>query len=327
MPDSVPTQRLSSSDKAETRLPLCCTGIPDSCQRWATAGYRGNGFASNGNQSGSNSANVNVAAIAAPAPRILFNGTDITGTTQNVVVGQHIILSTVSNIPGGLVITGNNWTIPGTVIGGYDGVPASCPSGSVCPPAFTGTNTTVYWAYSANGIQVQYSYCPNNSQCSPTATATFNVSGPTGGSMTSSPYSPTVNIAFLAGCFSPSMPSGPYLIYAEGAEGSACPKNVTASTYGITFNAPVNYQNSSGGTFSLLQLISTDVVNSTNFGTGLDTQDPYPAGPPANDSPSLYPPSNQNSVTRTFTANMFLMWQSNTGGRFVFHLDIRLGGL
>lgn len=277
-------------------------------------GMDGQGFIGQGGQSQKGSAKASVLALAAPTPQIWFNGSNVTGQTQNVVVGQQITLSTVSNIPGGLIITGNNWTIPGTIVGGYDGVPASCPSGSVCPPTLTGTSVTIYWAYSANGMQVQYSYCMNNGQCSPTATATFSVSGPTGGSMTSTPYSPTVNVAFLTGCLSPYMPSGPYLIDAVGAEGSTCSKNVTASTYGITFNAPVNYQNSSGGAFSLLQLISTDIVNNTNSGVGLDTQDPYPAGPPTNDSPALYLPSNQNSVTRTFTANMFLMWQSNTEG-------------
>src|SRR4051812_44415443 len=37
-PASVPTHRVNSSGAADTRLPRFSTGIPDSCQRWATAG-------------------------------------------------------------------------------------------------------------------------------------------------------------------------------------------------------------------------------------------------------------------------------------------------
>jgi len=126
-----------------------------------------------------------------------------------------------------------------------------------------------------------------------------------------------------------SYPSGPYLIYAIGAQGGNCPNALNATTYGMTFNPPTNYQNASGGTFSLVQLISTDKINTSDYGSGLDTQYPYPGSYPASatdDSPFVNLPSTPNSVTRTFTANMFLMWTSNIAGSIPVPLGYQTWG-
>jgi hypothetical protein len=86
-------------------------------------------------------------------------------------------------------------------------------------------------------------------------------------------------------------------------------------TFGIVFPAPEGYQNSSGGSFFLVQLIGSDVVTGgcCTQGAGLDTRYPY-GSLPSNDNPNTYLPSNIASATRTFTANSFLMWRSVTTG-------------
>ena len=127
-------------------------------------------------------------------------------------------------------------------------------------------------------------------------------------------------VANLTACASPAMPAGPYLAYAQGATGSACPGGLTGvTTAGITFDSPTGYQNSSGGSFLLVQLISSDDLQWTSSGgpggenstPGLDSTYPY-GGPPTSDNPLVYLPSTYTTVSRNFTANLFLMWQSST---------------
>lgn len=198
-------------------------------------GYNGSGFtAGSGQQAQSSSVQVNVIPLAAPAPRILLNGTDITGTTQSVVVGQQIALSTQASNP--VAITGNNWTIPGTIVGGYN---ASSSSGAVVPPTLNGTAATIYWVYAGtNGQpiqqQVQYSYCMINNQCSPTATATISVTGVTSPSLSVQNYG-SLTIDTLTGCSA--MAGGPYLVYGNVTGPAPGCTGTTSSTPGILFYA------------------------------------------------------------------------------------------
>lgn len=238
------------------------------------------------------------------------NGGNVTGMTQNVVVGQQVLLSTNISIPSGLAVSSNQWTIAGTVVGGYR---ASTSSGSVVMPILTNRSATIYWAYPAQGLSVKYSYCMNNGQCSPTVTTTFNVSGPSGGTMVSSALS-QVYIANLSFCSS-GRPAGPYLVYALGATGNACSWMVT--TPGIIFNSPTGYSNTSGGGFIQAQLISHDTLTGggTTYGPGLDTSWPGWTVPfPHNDNPNIYLAPTYTTLTRSFQATSFLMWQSSTSG-------------
>lgn len=83
-------------------------------------GYNGSPFIGQSGQSNNGSANVNVASVAAPAPQIPFNGSgDITGTTQSVLIGQQIGLSSSVNVPAGMAISSQSWTIPGTTVAGF----------------------------------------------------------------------------------------------------------------------------------------------------------------------------------------------------------------
>lgn len=84
-------------------------------------------------------------------------------------------------------------------------------------------------------------------------------------------------VANLTACASPAMPAGPYLAYAQGATGSACPGGLTGvTTAGITFDSPTGYQNSSGGSFLLVQLISSDDLQWTSSGGPGGKLNPWP---------------------------------------------------
>jgi len=238
---------------------------------------------------------------------------------QTVVVGQQVALTT-PDLPDGISATSTTWTVGGTNIGGYI---ASSAGGSVLPTATSSTlnpaptSLTTYWVYPGSSIPVTYQYCVDilvdlSYVCSPIATAEFDITGPTGGAMSVTPFAPSVTIADLAACTDlngTAWPAGPYLFYAQRITGSIC---APAGTVGINFNDPTGYLNASGGSFSLVQLIGSDVVTGgcCTWGPGLDTQ--YPAGsPPYDDSPFIYLPPTANSASRTFAANMFLMWNSS----------------
>jgi len=219
------------------------------------------------------------------------------------------------------------WTIGGangTNVGGYN---PSTASASVAETTLTGPTLTTYWVYPGT-FQVTYTSCIESQTASPalyecpTATATFEVSGPNGpnatGTMTFSPFSPSVSIADLDSCTDSNgvfWRAGPYLAYAQNYSGTPCPGQGFMETFGISFNSPTGYQNTSGGNFVLVQLIGSDVVTGgcCTQPAGLDTKYPYGL-PPSNDNPITYLPPTITNASRTFTANMFLMWQSTTTG-------------
>ncbi len=117
-------------------------------------------------------------------------------------------------------------------------------------------------------------------------------------------------IANFSSC--PGHNGGPFLIYAAGATGSICSLSIT--TPGITFNSPTGYSGSSGGSFIAGQLISHDTLTGggTTYGPGVDGGG-WPYGTlPANDNPAIQLASTLRTLTRSFEATMFLMWQSST---------------
>lgn len=81
-------------------------------------GYGGNGFlGTNPGQSSQTTNSANVQPVN-PAPQILFNGANVSGTTQNVVVGQQIALS-IAAPPSGLSIQSGTWSgVSATVAAG-----------------------------------------------------------------------------------------------------------------------------------------------------------------------------------------------------------------
>ena len=253
----------------------------------------------------------------------------ISGTTQQAVVGQQIVLTglpteaNISGLPISLTISPSTWTIggdEGTNIGDYNTPEAP---GSVTPTTLTGPLLTTYWVYPGT-YPVTYEGCIDSQTATPalydctTATATFTVTGPNGpnatGTMTFTPLSTSVSIANLTTCVDDNgatWPGGPWMAYATGETGPACPGEANYPVVGISFNTPTGYTNVSDGNFLLVQLINNDVTTGESVGTpvaGLDGDYPY-GFPPTSDSPKIHLQPTATSVTRTFSANMFLMWQ------------------
>ena len=234
------------------------------------------------------------------------SGTNITNTTQSVVVGQQIVLCASYTLPSGVSVTSQSWTVPGTVVASF--VPSSSSSSLNTAVTLNQQSTTFYWVYPGNPQVVTFTLNLSNGQ-SPTAQATFNVTGPTGGTMTNSAYS-QVTIANLASCVvgGQNFPAAPWLAY--GNITGSCAS--ISGTYGIVFNSPTGYSNASGGSFSLVQLISSNSLSGSynhTFTANLDPIGyPYGTGLPSNDSPIAQLLSTYTTLTRSFNANMFLMW-------------------
>jgi hypothetical protein len=108
--------------------------------------------------------------------------------------------------------------------------------------------------------------------------------------------------------------------------------NNVVATSGITFNATVNTLPGSSGQTEWIQVISTNEITGDsvsgalfliNEGTGLDNFLPYNIENPdpvdattttTNDSPGNDLGVDEATLTRTFTARMYLMWTSQTSG-------------
>ncbi|MBV9181791.1 MAG: hypothetical protein JO356_10805 [Acidobacteria bacterium] len=205
-------------------------------------------------------------------------------------------LTSQSNIPGGLAITGNNWTIPGTIVGGYN---ASDNTGSVVPPILTNPSATIYWIQATQNLQVQYSYCMVNGKCSPTAAATFNVDGP-------NPIVVTTT-------------TGTWQVFnGRLSYGDPTP----SATHGILFTLtpPPGYT----GSYQWVQLINNQIEHVTlqdgssyacGPASGLDTQYPYSTSNPTGDSPSVGLASNGTYEQESIDATMYLMWDPSPGSQ------------
>ena len=257
-----------------------------------------------------------------------ISGPNPTLTNPSAAVGQWIHLNTTPSeatleaLPVPLTISNSTWDVEGTNVGGY--APST---GATAPTATVLTNSylTTYWVYPDPSAQATYSYCAapsllqiSEEQCSSAVTATFDVSGPTGGTMSFTPFSPAVTISYLTTCIDPqdgsTWPGGPWMYYATGVTGPACPGEANYPVVGITFNTPTGYANDSGGLYSLVQLIGSDTTTGESVSptvVGLDGSYPY-GYPPDSDSPKVRLQPTAASVTRILSANMFLMWQSNT---------------
>lgn len=263
------------------------------------------------------------------------NGSVISGgaAAANAVVGQAITLTTqpsaatLAALPIPLTFASTTWTVGGTNIGGYSAA-NDIAIASVTPTTLTGSGLTTYWAYPGSAIPVTYQYCINpGGLCITAETASFNVTGPVGGSMPVLTFSPTVTIGSFTSCGD--NPGGPYLIYGAGG-GLACSGEGTITTAGIGFGPPTGYTNTNGGSFEIVQLISGDVITGGaggSYGTGIDSGSyPYSTTFPAYDSPKLYLPPTATNVTRTFTATMFLMWQSGTANSIAVPIGYQTWG-
>lgn len=272
-------------------------------------GYYGNGFL--GTTPGQSPDGTNntpqVVAYPAPAPKIMFGGSDVTGKSQNAVVGQQIALTTSVSLPSGLAVTSSSWTIPGTNIGGYTPTPPAPPTGNITPTVVTNPSATFYWVYAGQSMAVPYSYCMSNQKCSTPVQTTFSVTGPSGGKMTFT--TSKVTISTLTDCTTGAKVK--WLAFGI-ISGTTC---APTGTPGITFTGSVKQQPAGGGNLSWVQLVTNNqiTVNGTgyNCGTGLDNFYPLPPPLPPTDSPSSGLAGTDTEDTRTFSASMYLLWTSS----------------
>ncbi len=278
-------------------------------------------WASFGNADGgagvpSNSLPISVVLPAAPTPSIKLGGNSISGT-QSVVVGQQIVLSNSVSLPACMSKSSEQWTpssssTAGTPIGGYSG---SQTSGSVTSLASNTSSTyTFYWVYPATSVPVTYQYAMSgggSAVSSPVASATFNITGPSGGTMTNTHFS-SVTVKDWSGTCTPDG-AGPYFVYGSLAVSGNTPSCTNTGTVGISFAAS-GYSNFSGGDWFFVHLLNSNTVTvGTDSCTSTSGKDgDYPNPPPENDSPFFHLLSTDRSISRSFNATMYLMWKSST---------------
>ncbi|MGH9561434.1 MAG: hypothetical protein ACRD3S_08260, partial [Terracidiphilus sp.] len=278
-------------------------------------GYSGSSFICVCNGRSPNGTSSATVIPVTPKPQIMFNGQNISGTTQAVVAGQQIPLSVPT--PTGYTIQSQSWFFAhqSAITGGFvngAGTSGSRPSassgGAEAPdPPLTQNSITFYWVDPGdNGETVTYTYTLNNGQ-SASATATFNVGGPTGNLLltgTMQPNNQGVGIGVFGGLSKLSTVNTP----------------VPGGTVGISFTANAATPQNDAGSFQWVQLINgdqTDLISSTganacpvNPDSGLDTTYPYAAvtatttyDTPASNLVSIY-----GELERSFTATMYLLW-------------------
>jgi hypothetical protein len=234
-------------------------------------------------------------------PKILLggsNGTDITGTTQSVVVGQQIVLYGSYTLPSGITVTSQAWTVPGATVGGFN---TALTNGGSTATNFSQQSTTFYWVVPATSQQVTFTLNLSNNT-SPKVTATFNISGPT-----------------LAGV---TTQLGQVVITSEPALSLGNYPSIAGIQLTASATPPTGYSNS----FEWVQIITNDTkmitlndnttttcVPATTPAGGLPFLDnvyPYDTNNPTTDIPETVLDSTQfRELTRNFSATMYLLWK------------------
>jgi hypothetical protein len=159
---------------------------------------------------------------------------------------------------------------------------------------------TFYFIAAANSQQVTFTlnYMDNlNNSQSTSATATFNIAGPTSGTV--------------------STPLGQWQINSNSSGFELDFGFPIPPDQGIQFNAPhATAPTGYTGTFEWAQLVTSDQITFTagsststcTSGTGLDNVFPYGTGLSVADSPPVGLPSADSKVTRSDSFTMYFMW-------------------
>ena len=266
-------------------------------------------------------------AATAPAPnvdvllasQIIWSGNVISGgaATQPIVVGQQIVLTatptdaTLEDLPVYLTLSPTpTWTVPSTNIAGWS--PSTEPTTAPTPTVLTGPSLSTYFVVSGNAIPVTYESCVQGQTASPiydqctTATATFNVTGPTDVTVyTCGGVNPAVTCTGTGQLGDVVVKAGPRLGFG------------TSSDIGIIFT--ISASAAPQGTYSFVQLISShntsyDLSSGTvcpdNIGSGLDNSYPYgnATSVSTDDNPSNPLFADDKEVTTSFAATMYAMW-------------------
>jgi hypothetical protein len=205
--------------------------------------------------------------------------------------------------------------------------PANTSGGTVAPlPNANASSYTFYWTAPGSSLSTTYQYTMSatdadgnvaTSPWSPTATASFNVSGP-----------PAVSVT----------PSGQQFFIGS---------NPPAMNWGIKFNATVNSPAPGGysGTYTWIQLVQSFVYTwiysdgsqptpctyTPGFDAGPKNEFPYATGLSSADGPlvGLNVPPTYSQVEQTQSAQfqMYLLWNPNTGSGSGASIPVTLGSI
>ncbi|MCU1269955.1 MAG: hypothetical protein JWN74_1249 [Acidobacteriaceae bacterium] len=251
-----------------------------------------------------------------PAPKIMFDGSDVTGATQSVVVGQQIALSVPnSSLPA--CVASQTWsTPPGTAVGGYNPTNTSATVTPISSVNINSQTYTFYWVDSSTTARkMTYYYTLSSGATSPVATTTFNVNGPTSPTMTVTPSSTrlqtvqdstgaSIQIATFGAQLSP-----------WPTEGPGTPAGMS---FGATITQPSGYSSANVQWVQIINSGSGKQINGSTTKTcpiaaGGDGPYPYKASSlDADDSPSTkLLTGTYTEETETVSYTMYLMWNSN----------------
>ena len=234
-----------------------------------------------GGSGGPQSVKASPAPVVLPVPVIKWKDKEISGDkakNQSVIVGQPVELTTTpATLPGGFTISKSTWDIDGTTIKQYH--ESDDVGFSVDPTDLQSPNTSFYWLYLGDPLNVTYEYCatdPSGSQIctSPQAKATFKATKPSISLTATEPYGED-KVNELAVC------------------GQKAKEAVMYDT--LTWNGPAPY---SCGPYLV----------------ELDQAYPFPgvnadAPSVAYDAPAMGLPSKYTSAKRDFDAIMYLLWK------------------
>jgi hypothetical protein len=279
------------------------------------------GFFGNPGQPADGSNTATVDPIKPPAPQIQYFKTDV-ASPQPIEVGQKVDLTFTANLPSGLTIQSQTWTVSGTAISQFTaGTATSGEKVTALSSSLTTGEITFYWL-TAGSASVTLTYCANNGQCSDQVTANFSVSAPTGPTINMTPGTVDVVLDPVTGF--------PALLF-------------KGSTNGMTMVAKSTLPSSDNGQYQWIQLINNDtstVLDSTGPGTcstftstsnspELDLTYPYgkgtntvssangiPNDTAVDDPKKAFNPQDGNMEwRRIFKATMYLEWVPTKDGK------------
>ncbi|HEV2195699.1 MAG TPA: hypothetical protein VGR55_08955, partial [Candidatus Acidoferrum sp.] len=259
--------------------------------------------------------NVSPQANGNVTPAILLggsNGTDITNTTQSVVVGQQIVLYGKYQLPSGFTFTSQSWTIPGTSSNPPTAI-HNFTTGSIGGPVpltssdLSQQSIAYYWVAPNSSAAVTFTlnYVDNQSHNqTASATATFNVVGPT-----------SVQIQLAAGGQTQYLNNGTTNVTVEFGDPTGTP--------GIQLSGSANSPPQVAGTYEWAQIIATNsysytvgsTTTSCNGPTGLDNSFPLPIQSGTfTDSPDRPLPSGDNKFGWNWSVTTYFIWNPGLTG-------------
>jgi len=271
------------------------------------------------------SATASPAPVVLPIPIISWRNRTISGDgaqKQSVKVGQPVELKTTpETLPGGFTVSTSTWDIDGRTIKSYDGSSAGI---TLQETDLDTKNTTFYWLYPDDPLQVIYDYCATGSDgtqycTSPKAKAAFRATRPNINLAVTNPYNRgRVNELPVCG----QRQRMAHLFYGDLHYQAGC-----TPPYRGPVGIELTPSGGESGIYKFVQVLpppgdtlSWDGPRPFQCGpyvNALDHSYPFPGVRPippaaptmAYDGPGQSLPNIYSSGTRDFHATMYLLWQ------------------